>query len=250
MPKKSKHNKLLDDPDVERWFKNCRRGSYTTAKVNLRRLGLFCEQHNLTPKQLVAMGREEHSKLEDLVQDHVTWMEEEEYSPGYIAGILKGIRSWLAHNEIELKRKVKISHRGATPTLQDERVPEKEELKTLLMYGDERASAAICLVAQAGLRLQVLGNAQGNDGLTIRDLPELKVHKDRVEFTRTPTMIRVRFSLSKAGHKYLTFLPQEGCNYLAAYLDKRLAQGEEFTPKTPVIATKTDHSFNQTKNIS
>lgn len=125
MPKRSKHHDLLADPDVERWYKNCRRGSHTTAEVNLRRLGLFCEQHNLTPRQLAALGREDRSKLEDLVEDHVTWMEEQGHSPGYVEGILKGVRSWLVHNEIELKRKVKISNRGATPTLQDERVRDK-----------------------------------------------------------------------------------------------------------------------------
>lgn len=248
--RKSKRRDLLADPDVERWYKNCSRGSHVTAEVNLRRLGLFCEQHDLTPKQLVALGRDDRGKLEDLLQDHVTWMEDEGYAPGYVEGVLKGVRSWLVHNEVELKRKIKISNSGATPTLEDERVPEKRELKTILMYGDERVSAAVCLVAQAGLRLQVLGNALGDDGLTIGDLPELKVHEDHVEVTRIPAMIIVRPSLSKAKHKYLTFLPIEGCEYVTAYLTKRLAQGETFTAKTPVIATKTDHTFNTTRNIS
>ena len=249
MVRKSKRRDLLADPDIERWYKNCSRGSHVTADVYLRRLGLFCEQHNLTPKQLVAFGQEDRGKLEDLVQDHVTWMEDEGYSPGYVEGVLKSVRSWLVHNEVELKRKIKISNSGATPTLEDEKVPEKRELKTILMYGDERVSVAVCLVAQAGLRLQALGNALGDDGLTIGDLLELKVHEDHVEFTRTPAMIVVRPTLSKVGHKYLTFLPTEGCEYLAAYLNKRLAQGEIFTAKTPVIATKTDHTFTTTRNV-
>lgn len=250
MPKKSKHHALLADPDVERWYKNCRRGSHTTAEVNLRRLGLFCEQHRLTPRQLATLGREDRSKLEDLVEDHVTWMEEQGHSPGYVEGILKGVRSWLVHNEVELKRKIKISNRGATPTLQEERVPEKEEFKAILIYGDERASAAVCLVGQGGLRLQVLGNSRGDDGLTIGDLPELKIHEGHAEFTRTPTMIVVRPSLSKAAHRYITFLPTEGCKYLTAYLNKRLAEGEDLTAKTPAIANKSDHTFITTKNVS
>jgi len=37
----------------------------------------------------------------------------------------------------------------------------------------------------------------------------------------------IRASLSKANHKYLTFLPQEGCDHLAAYLDKDLLKAKK-----------------------
>jgi hypothetical protein len=119
-----------------------------------------------------------------------------------------------------LKRNVKISNRGATPTIEDERVPEKEELKAVLMYGDERTKAAMCLIAQSGLHLEVLGNDRGNNSLTGKDLPELKVHRDYVEFT----MLVVRPAFSKAKNKYLTFLQKEGCDHLAAYLNKRITK--------------------------
>jgi len=122
----TKKGRLLQDPDVERWYRNVERGSGNTAEVHLRRLSLFCEQKGLTPKELVNLGRKDRKRLEDIVQDHVTKMELDGKSPGYIAGILKGVKSWLVHNEIELKRKVKVSNRGATPTIEDERVPEKE----------------------------------------------------------------------------------------------------------------------------
>jgi len=254
----SKREELLKDPDVERWYRNVSRGSPITAEVHLRRLSLFCEQNGMSPKELVDLGRRDRKKLEDMIEDHITKMESERKSPGYIAGILKGVKSWLVHNEIELKRKIKIPNRGATPTIENERVPEKEELRALLMYGDDRVSAAMCFIAQSGLRLEVLGNAYGDDGLTIGDLPELKVHENNVEFTRIPTMVVVRPSLSKANHKYFTFLPKEGCDHLAAYLNKRLSDGEEFTSKTPVITTlvgyrkdeETQSEFMTTRNVS
>ena len=254
----TKKGRLLQDPDVERWYMNVGRGSRNTAEVHLRRLSLFCERNGLTPKELVNLGRKDRRRLEDNVQDHVTKMELDGKSPGYIAGILKGVKSWLVHNEIELKRKVKVSNRGATPTIEDERVPEKEELRALLMYGDERASAAMCLVAESGLRPETLGNDRGEDGLTILDLPELGVYKDRVEFARIPAMVIVRPPLSKAKHKYFTFLPKEGCDHLAAYLNMRLSNEEALTPKTPVIAVKmgyrngedAESKFMTTRNVS
>lgn len=251
----TKKAELLKNPDVQRWYTNVGRGSPITAEVHLRRLSLFCEQNNLTPITLSNLGRKNRKKLEDLIEDHITKMESEAKSPGYITGILKGVKSWLVHNEIELKRKIRISNRSATPTIENERVPEKEELKTLLMYGDERTSAAICLVAQSGLRLEVLGNAQGKDGLRVRDLPELKIHQDHVEFTKIPTLVSIRPSLSKANHKYLTFLPKEGCDHLTAYLNNRLSEAEKLTLDAPVIAKKSGFegnstAFMTTRNVS
>jgi len=251
----TKKAELLKNPDVQRWYTNVGRGSPITAEVHLRRLSLFCEQNNLTPTTLADLGRKNRKELEDLIEDHITKMESEGKSPGYITGILKGVKSWLVHNEIELKRKIRISNRGATPTIENERVPEKEELKALLMYGDERASAAMCLVAQSGLRLEVLGNAQGKDGLRVGDLPELKIHQDHVEFTKIPTLVSVRPSLSKTNHKYLTFLPKEACDHLAAYLDNRLSLDAKLTEDVPVIAKKSGFegnstAFMTTRNVS
>lgn len=258
----TKKEALLRDRDVRRWYDNLARGSPVTAEVNLRRLSLFCEKHGLTPKSLAALGRKSRRKLEDLVQDHVTEMERDGKSPGYIAGILKGLKSWLSHNDVELKRRIKIANGNATPSIEDERVPSKEELRAVLIYASDRAKASICLMAMAGLRPQSLGNESGTDGLTVGDLPEMKVHEDQVEFSRIPTMVVVRPQLSKARHRYFTFLPAEGCEYVAAYLNKRLANGEEFTPKTPIIAVNPGYekmgkgrrnrgsSFIITKNIA
>jgi hypothetical protein len=126
------------------------------------------------------------------------------------------------------------------------------------MYGDERSGAMICLVAQSGLRLEVLGNAQGNDGLSMADLPELKIHENQLEFTKIPAVIVVRPSLSKVNHRYFIFLPKEGCDFLTGYLNSRLANGEELNAETPVIANKagyrngdtTDFLFMTTRNVS
>jgi len=232
----SKKDRMLADRDVKHWYDNLARGSPITAEVRLRRLSLFCEQNNLTPRELVQLGKSHRKKLEDMIQDYISKLEDEGKSPGYITGFPKTLKSWLEHNEVELKRKVKIRNKDATPTVADERVPTKEELKTILVYGSERAKVSICLMSQAGLRPEAIGNESGTDGLTIGDLPELVIRDGHVEFTRIPTMIIVKPTLSKAGRQYFTFLTKEGCEYLAAYLNKRLAEGEEFTPNTSVVA--------------
>jgi hypothetical protein len=109
-------------------------------------------------------------------------------------------------------------------------------LKQILSYADERSRTAIALVANAGLRLETLGSESGTDGLKIGDLPEFVIKTKRTSFRQIPTMIVVRPELSKAGHRYFTFLTKEGCEYLSAHMDKRIASGETLRPTSPIIA--------------
>ena len=119
-------------------------------------------------------------------------MEKHGNAPSYISGVIKAVKSWLDHNEVEVKRKIKISNSDATPTIENERVPEKEELKTVFMYGSERSKVNVALISQAGLRLETLGNEPRTDGLRIGDLPEINISDGRVDFKRTLTMVVVR----------------------------------------------------------
>jgi len=115
-----------------------------------------------------------------------------------------------------------------------------------------RRKAAIALVAFSGLRLENLGDYFGEDGLKIKDLPEMAIQGGEVQFKRIPTVVTVRDVLNKAGHEYTSFLNEEGCDYLKAYVEDRIrpktrkrwsnGKGEEYqvpgwqlTPDSPVI---------------
>jgi hypothetical protein len=228
--------KLLEDDDVRRWHENLARGSQATAVERARVLYRFLQAHDMTPRALVDLARRDRRRVEDVLSDFVGALLKEGKSPGYVENYLKAVRSWLEYNEIKLVRKIKIGNRADTPTIEDERVPTVDELRTLLCYAGERARCSIGFMAFAGLRPEVLGNERGTDGLRIVDLPELKVEKGQVSFTKVPPMVVVRASLSKIRKRYFTFLASEGCEYLKAYLEKRLAAGEELTPESAVIA--------------
>lgn len=228
--------RLLEDEDVRRWYENLRRGSKLTADVRLRRLHLFCKQHGTSPQDLVSSGKENTRKLEDLLHDCVSEMESKGYAPGYIDNTIKAIRSWLSYNYIELKRKIKIANATIPLTLQNEKIPSKNELKDILNAATRRGRASISLMAFAGLRPQVLGKDDGSDALRISDIPDLVIEGNEIHFTRIPAMILVRPSLSKARHKYITFLTGQGCQYLLGYLKSRITDGESLASDSPVIA--------------
>jgi len=228
--------KLLEENDFRRWYENLARGSQGTATERARVLYRFLIAHSLTPNGLVDLAKQDRRRVEDLLSDFVGKLLKEGKSPGYVENYLKAVRSWLEYNEIRLVRKIRIGNREATPTIDDERVPTREELRTILCYAGERAKCSIGFIAFAGLRPEVLGNGRGMDGLKVEDLPEMKIEKERVLFTKSPPVVVVRASLSKIKKRYFTFLANEGCDYLQAYLEKRIALGEKLDNESPIIA--------------
>jgi hypothetical protein len=233
---RAKYSHYLNDKHLKRWFDNLARGSPITAEVALRRLGKLCDLLSLSPNEIVDSARRELASFQDSLEDAVAKLEAEKMSPGYVLGILKAGKSWLRYNDLTLTRKIKISNSSATPTIENEQVPSQEELARVLRASPSRVKAAIALIAFADLRPQSLGNHDGSDGLTLRDLPELKVVEGGVRFEKVPTMITVRSTLSKARHKYFTFLSNEGCTYLQEYLEERMRSGMELKPETPLIS--------------
>jgi len=72
----------------------------------------------------------------------------------------------------------------------------------------------------------------------MKDLPEMMVESDSVDFGQTPTIVKVRRELSKAGHQYFTFLSEEGSQYLKDYLEERQREGETLTAESSIITPK------------
>ncbi|MBA7650225.1 hypothetical protein ES703_58027 [subsurface metagenome] len=234
----NKWGRLLADENVDRWFRRTARGSRLTAEVRLRRLGRACELMGLEPWDIIDMAREDLSGFTDRIDDLVDVMEGMNFSPCYVAGILKSVKSWLRHNDLNLTRRIIISNAGRTPTIEDEQIPSKEELSRIFRVSPPRVRVAEAFIALADLRPMVLGDHRGQDGLRLRDLPELRIEGGKVTFEAIPTIVKVRRNLSKARNPYFSFLPEEGCTYLAEYLESRIREGEELTPDSPVIGHK------------
>ncbi len=230
-----KYGFLLEDINVRRWYENLGRGSRVNADVCLRRLGGFCALNHLSPKELVLL---DDDRLQGLVMDYVGLMEGRGYAGSYVVNVLKAVRSWLSFNRRELKVAVKVKGAQDTPSLRDERVPTREELRKIFLSGDKKARLASVLVAHSGLRIEVLGDYFGQNGLRVRDFPEMEVKDGKVEFKKIPTTVIVRRELSKARHQYFTFLSEEGCDYLKDYLEDRIRQGETLTQESPIITPK------------
>ncbi|MDG6966177.1 MAG: site-specific integrase [Nitrososphaerota archaeon] len=229
-----RHKQLLRDPDVERWFNNLARGSVITAEERLRRLGRFCNATGYTPQTVVDFKWKDPEGFDKFMMDYVDDSLKKGEKPAQVKNNLVTMRSWLGHFGLKIERRIKLP----VSDYVDEVVPTKEQLAQLLRHCDTRARAIAALMAFSGLRPESLGNYLGNDGLRLSDLRELEVKKKdgAVEFSKVPTIVVVRKTLSKARHQYFSFLPEEGCQYLKEYLEARLRDGEKLQPDSPLIS--------------
>ncbi|HEX9845002.1 MAG TPA: hypothetical protein VGA92_00900 [Candidatus Nitrosotenuis sp.] len=244
----TKKDQLLSNQDIRRWYDNLARSSIVTAEVRLRKLGKFCENNKITPKELIELGLKDQRAVADLLEDNITTMEKQRKAPQYIKAVITSVKSWLHHFDIEVKRKIRITNVDATPTLADERVPDASELTELFNRAKLRAGAIMALMGKAGLRPEVLGNHDATDGLIIQDLPELEIVHGIARFAKTPPKIVVRRTLSKAGHKYFTFITESGAEKILAYLNQRMIDGETLSPESPVIAPFSKYKRFRGKN--
>jgi hypothetical protein len=187
-PRPLKYAAFEKDPTFVRWRTNLARGSPITAEVAVRRLGRVCELLETTPQEMLETAEKDLKGFQDSLEDLVTRLESEHKSPSYIVGLFKAVKSWLRYNNVRLTRRIKVSNPNATPTIEDEQIPSKEELGKIFRASKPRVRAAEALIAFADLRPQTLGNHNGNDGLMLEDLPELKIENGEIVFERVPTM--------------------------------------------------------------
>ncbi|MBI2184979.1 MAG: site-specific integrase [Thaumarchaeota archaeon] len=202
----------------------------------MKRLKAFCTWSKLSPQEIVSRANSSIDDFQHRVEDYVSYLEGSGKSPAYVGNLLKPIRSWLDYKHAPKLAKIKITGSGTNPTTADERVPSQEELARILRFLDPRGRTSAALIAFTGNRIEVLGNYDGTDGLVLGDLPELSIKDKEVVFETIPTMIVVRPSLSKAGHRYFTFLSSEGCRYVKEYLEGRLSGGEALDAKSTLIS--------------
>jgi hypothetical protein len=226
--------------DFRLWFDNLARGSPTTAiesaRVLYRSLGII----KLDLDQLTNLIKTDRDGFEKKLMEFVSAQEKEGYAPGTIHAYTKTFRSWASWHGQALVRNIKISNPSRTPTLDNEQVPTPQQVNDIRSAASLRGRVCVDVVAYGGTRLEVLGHQHLHDGLKLGDLPELDLEK--LVFTKTPTLVEVREPISKAGHRYRTFLPQETCRDILAYLKYRMSLEEELDAQSPLVSVSSSHN--------
>jgi len=227
---------LLDDVKVKRWLENAERGSPIVAHDYLRQMGRVCRDFSTTPQKLAKMNEKQGAEF---LSDLVSRYEELGLKSSTITNYMKSVKSWWSFSSgMVVSRRIKL--RRDDNTYQNETIPTKGELHRILEQADLRAKVGVSLMAFCGFRPEVLGNYLGDDGLKVGDFPEMTIGGGAVEFSRMPTLVKVRKTISKMGNPYFVFIPEEGCGYLKDYLEFRIREGEKITSDTAIITATKD----------
>lgn len=217
--------------NVSEWYRALREKSVTTADLYLSRLEKFCKDTGFSPNQLLELDDEE---IKRLVLDHIS-----DKKGSYANSYYYALRSWLEFSGRELR--IKPAERAGGRR----EIPTPKRLGEILAVSEPKAKVAISLLAFSGLELHVLGNYDGSGGLTLGDIPELRLNDDDVELSSRPARIVVK----REGDGHFTFLNSKGCDYLLAWLRMRMRKGEKLTPDSPLIPSRSG-GFLKTKSVS
>jgi len=254
-----------------------RKSSVDTANERKKRFGRLHQMYGRLPADFVALGvdgateflRKMVDDMEKGEKDVFLTEDGKKFKPNYIRNFKKAVISWLRENNIIITADINVTSRDEDES-GDKSIPKPAHVQKVLNTStDLREKTCVSLVAFAGLRENVIGSAEGTNGLMVRDLPEMqiknaytrdekgnlvKVGEAEVTFTPgcIPTRIVVRESISKIGKKYQTFLNQTGCDNVKNYLERRMngrtvrtekgeqkmIPGEILTPTSPIVTAE------------
>ena len=218
---------LEEDDNLGKWVESLARGSVLTASVYFRRVGHLCASMRVTPAAVAAMSVKEGRAF---IHDLISFLEGSGNVGSTIEGYVKAVRNWMTWNDLQIPGRIKVFGSSENPTVEDEVTPVTGELRKILEVATLRGKVTCSMMAFGAFRPEVFGTFMGDEGLRVGDLPEMEVERvtdakgevvdGKVTFGTVPALVVVRKPLSKMGHQYFGFLPEEGCRYL----DKRHQQ--------------------------
>jgi hypothetical protein len=231
-PRIGRHRELLGDPKVRSWWEARALRSQLSADQYLRQFGFLLEHLKLSPAEIVALAKEDPDRLRDLLIRDAAKLKREGKLDSYVSKFAEGLKSYLRFHHVSFDGFPSLSPiRGAS--LANERVPTPEELNRTLDRLSLRGRVCALFMAHSGLRPGVLGSYQARAGLTLGDLPELKLGKVPT-FSEVPFIVRVPANLSKTRVAYTTFGTSQLASTFLAYLAERREAGEKLSASSPV----------------
>jgi integrase len=212
--------RLLDDPDVRRWYDNLSRGSLRTADEYLRWLNDYCSSRGVDPNHLIDEFKQDKKTAQDRLEDYIRSLEKNRgLKPKSLNGALCAVKNWFKWFELEVTRQIKVGNVRSTPTIQEEHPPSPEELNTILDHGNQRTRAAIVLIAYAGIRPEAISRLKWNEVIALVTNEKVKTRDRRVKQSEPktnsqpnqsdPTTHKIALLVTEATYRRLDFMARK-----------------------------------------
>ena len=207
--------------------------SRLSADTELRHVGPFCHLERLTPSELVELGRDDPSRLREVLVRYAQRLTSKGRLASYVTKTFVGIKSWLRFNHVPFDDFPRLKVIPGE-SIRDERVPTQDELRLILSAYSARGRVIVLFMAHTGVRPGVLAPSSG-EGLRLGGLKDLAL-KPSPHFERLPFHVVVPGRLSRTSVEYHTFGTPELADAMVAYLAQRRSRGEVLSPSSPVVA--------------
>ncbi len=247
--REGEYRALLKHRDVKRWYDQLGQGAPTTARVYASTLNQFLRDYagGMDPGEYIRLSTK---RREDLLIDAINDLATKG-RPGAADNVKRAVTSWLDFLGKKPVRSIKVPKASRRRPARERFIPDQDQLRQVLNAADLRAKVAIGLLAMSGCRINMMGNARGDDGLRVRDIVDAKAKDGALEFTKLPARLNIPSPLSKTGRPTFTFVGPELAEYVQGYLGDRRRRCEAIGPNSPLIRGQdTEGEFLKASNVA
>lgn len=180
-------NRINSLSDLDRWYQNNLAASKGTANNYRYWLLRYCKDRCVTHQQLIEEAQDIKT-CEDRLHDWIIGLQNRGLAGKTINLALYAVKSWFEFNRIDIQRKIKIKGAASTPTVENEKIPTKEELQRILKCAALKTKAVASLMAYSGLRPEIIANLKLGDlqlnerPIRITVLPDVPGNKAKIRF--------------------------------------------------------------------
>jgi site-specific recombinase XerD len=190
--------------------------SENTKKTYLKGLARFVNYKQIQNLDSFIEDVKQKQNQNEIVKDFAVYLAGKNLAPKSVAAWISSLKKFFAANNLKVDVDIPIR----IFNIHEDVLPNKEDLKKILMDVDLRMKVIITILASSGMRVGELHNLKLTD----------------IDLSKEVPTIRIKGIGAKERKSRITFISKEAKKFLEEYLNQRKSLGEELNENSPVIA--------------
>jgi site-specific recombinase XerD len=190
--------------------------SENTKKTYLKGLARFVNYKQIQNLDSFIEEVKQKQNQNEIVKDFAVYLAGKNLAPKSVAAWISSLKKFFAANNLKVDVDIPIR----IFNIHEDVLPNKEDLKKILMDVDLRMKVIITMLASSGMRVGELHNLKLGD----------------VDLSKEVPTVRIKGIGAKERKSRITFISKEAKKFLEEYLNQRKSLGEELNENSPVIA--------------